>query len=147
MNPSHFGDALASVNATLNTASFVLIAAGWVFIKRKQIAMHRRCMQAAVVTSALFLVSYVTRFALTGAHRINAAGPLKTAYLLILFSHMILAVVVLPLVLRSLYLGRKNRFEEHRRIARWAFPIWAYVSITGVVVYVLLYHVAGIAPG
>ena len=97
-------------------------------------------MQGAFITSAIFLVCYLTRFYLTGAHRFPGTGWLKIVYLTILFSHMVLAVVTVPLVLRTLYLARRARFREHRRIARFTFPVWMYVSVTGVVVYVMLYH-------
>ena len=87
--------------------------------------------------------SYLTRYALTGTHHLAAGGWVKAAYLTLLFSHMILAAATVPLVLRSLFLAHKKRFAEHRKIVRWTFPIWLYVSITGVVVYVVLYHVVG----
>lgn len=137
------GDALARVNAVLNSASFVLLVVGFVQIKNRRPKAHEACMKLAFLTSALFLVSYLTRYALTGSHHIAATGWVKATYLAILFSHMILAVVTVPLVFRSLFLARKGRFPEHRRIAKITFPIWVYVSLTGVVVYALLYHVVG----
>ena len=100
-------------------------------------------MLGAVSASALFLVSYLTRAALTGTHQFAGVGGARTAYLTILFTHMILAVIVVPLALRLLYLARHERFEKHRRLARWTFPIWLYVSVTGLVVYMMLYHVYG----
>ena len=100
-------------------------------------------MVVAVTTSAVFLVFYLTRVALTGTHEIDAEGFHKTIYLSILFSHMGLAVLVVPLVLRLLYLTRRRRFSAHAKLARWTFPIWAYVSVTGIVVYLLLYQVYG----
>ncbi len=100
-------------------------------------------MLGAVSASGLFLVLYVIRFSLTGTHRFAGEGLAKTFYLGILFSHMILAVVVLPMVLRLLFLAGRERFDEHRRLARWTFPIWLYVSVTGLLVYALLYHVYG----
>ena len=137
-----FADVLPSVNATLNATSAVLLFVGYRAIRAKRIAQHRAAMQAAFVTSAVFLVSYLTRFYLTGAHHFPGGGWLKIAYLAILFSHMVLAVATVPLVLRTLYLARADRFVEHRKIARITFPIWMYVSVTGVIVYVMLYHVA-----
>jgi len=137
-----FADVLPSVNATLNATSAVLLFVGYRAIRAKRIARHRMAMQAAFVTSAVFLVSYLTRFYLTGAHRFPGGGWLKIAYFTILFSHMVLAVATVPLVLRTLYLARAARFVEHRKIARITFPIWMYVSVTGVIVYVMLYHLA-----
>jgi putative membrane protein len=100
-------------------------------------------MLTAVAASALFLVSYLTRVALTGTHRFAGQGAAKVVYLSILFSHMTLAALVVPLVLRLLYLVMKRRFRDHARLARWTFPVWAYVSVTGLVVYLLLYQVYG----
>jgi uncharacterized membrane protein YozB (DUF420 family) len=134
------GGVLAKVNAGLNFTSFLLLVAGYVQIRNKKIDLHRKCMKAAFWTSALFLVSYLTRFALTGAHKFPVGGWLKTVYLSILISHMILAVATVPLVLRTLFLASRKRFVEHRKIAKITYPIWLYVSITGVLVYVLLYH-------
>jgi putative membrane protein len=99
-------------------------------------------MVSAFIASTVFLIGYLTRFYLTGTHRFPDVGVWRTIYLVILISHMILAVVTVPLVLRSLFLAYKKRYQEHRRIARWTFPIWMYVSVTGVVVYAMLYHLA-----
>ncbi len=142
MTTIEFGDVLAKVNAGLNSTSTVLLLAGYIFIKRRMITAHTYCMVGAFVASAVFLIGYLTRFYLTGAHRFPDVGLWRTVYLLILFSHMILAVVTVPLVVRSLFLGYKKRFAEHRKISRWTFPIWLYVSVTGVVVYAMLYHLA-----
>jgi uncharacterized membrane protein YozB (DUF420 family) len=101
---------------------------------------HRRLMIAAAATSALFLVSYVTYHANVGSIRFEAAGLPRYAYFSILISHTLLAAATLPLVLRTLYLGLRRRDDRHRRIARWTLPIWLYVSVTGVVVYLMLYH-------
>jgi uncharacterized membrane protein YozB (DUF420 family) len=136
------GETLPAVNATLNFTSAVLLFTGWRAVRTKRIALHRFTMQAAFVTSAIFLVCYLTRFYLTGAHRFPGSGALRIAYLSILFSHMILAVATVPLVLRTLYLARRSRWTEHRKIAKITFPVWMYVSVTGVVVYVMLYHLA-----
>jgi len=135
-------DALPTVNAALNASAFVLLVLAWRAIKRGDRARHRTLILAALTCSAVFLVGYLTRVALTGTHRFPVEGGVKTAYLAILASHTVLAVVCLPLVLRSLYLGWNERFAEHRRIARWTAPIWAYVSVTGVTVYAMLYHLA-----
>jgi uncharacterized membrane protein YozB (DUF420 family) len=141
MTATDVGDLLAPINAGLNTTSFLLLILGYLQIRRKNVELHRKCMVGAFGTSVVFLVSYLTRYALTGTHRFPLGGGLKALYLSILFSHMILAVVVLPLVLRTLYLASKGRFAEHRKIARITYPIWVYVSLTGVLVYVLLYQV------
>ena len=145
MNAAQIGDVLARLNAGLNSTSFILLALGWLSIKGKRVERHRKLMTAAFVTSALFLVSYLTRFALTGAHHIAATGWVKGAYLALLVSHMILAALAVPFILRALFLALRGRFGEHRKIARITFPIWAYVSLTGVIVYALLYHVVGTA--
>ena len=134
--------ALPPINAGLNALSAVLLLAGWRAIRAGDRERHRRWMLAAVACSALFLVSYLTRFALTGAHRFPGGGALRAAYLVLLASHTVLAALVPPLVLAALWLALRGRFERHRRLARVTFPIWLYVSVTGVLVYVMLYHVA-----
>ncbi|MBP6629834.1 MAG: DUF420 domain-containing protein [Kofleriaceae bacterium] len=133
-----------ALNAVLNATSAVLIITGGVLIKRDRAGnrdRHRRLMSAATVVSAVFLLSYVIRFATTGTHRYPGAGADKVFYLVILFSHMVLAVVLLPLVVRALQHARAGRLPEHRRVVRWAWPVWMYVSVTGVVVYLMLYQV------
>jgi putative membrane protein len=135
-------DVLPTVNAALNALAFVLLALGFAAIRRGARDRHRRFMLAACATSALFLVSYLSRVALTGTHHFPGSGALRAAYLAILASHTLLAALAAPLVLRTLFLAVKERFPDHRRIARATLPIWMYVSVTGVVVYVLLYHVA-----
>jgi putative membrane protein len=100
-------------------------------------------MVTAVGASALFLVFYLTRVGFTGTHQFAGEGAARVAYLAILFSHMVLAVVVVPMALRLLWLVRERRFHEHARLARWTFPVWAYVSVTGLLVYLLLYQVYG----
>jgi putative membrane protein len=143
MDAGALGNALAPVNATLNLTATLCLLAGFVFIRRRDIRRHRAAMLGAVGASALFLVFYVTRFALTGTHTFAGEGVARTVYLSVLFSHMVLAVVVLPLVLRLLFLAGRRRFKDHARLARWTYPIWLYVSVTGIAVYVLLYHVFG----
>ena len=147
MNAAALGDALARLNAGLNSLSFLLLVGGWLAIRARKIERHKALMRAAFITSALFLVSYLARFALTGSHHIAASGWVKGSYLALLFSHMILAAVTVPLVLRALFLAYKQRFDEHRKIARITAPIWTYVSFTGVLVYVVLYHVVGTVEG
>jgi putative membrane protein len=134
------GDTLALVNATLNGTAAVLLVAGRVAIGRRRARTHRAFMLSAFVVSAVFLVSYVTRVALTGTHVDPHRGWVHWTYLAILGTHMTLAMVVVPLVLAALYQAYRGRFAKHRGIARWTFPIWLYVSVTGVVVYTMLYH-------
>ena len=143
MEAEALGAFLAGTNATLNLSSAVLLMFGWVFIRRGDRRRHRLSMLGAVATSSLFLIFYVTRFMITGTHSFAGEGAAKTIFLGILFSHMILAVLIVPGVLRLLYLVWKERFQDHRRLARWVHPAWLYVSVTGFVVYVLLYHVYG----
>lgn len=143
MDRTQAGDLLALVNATLNATSALALLTGWVFIRRRKLRLHRNAMVTAVGASVLFLVFYLTRVAFTGTHEFAGEGTAKVVYLAILFSHMVLAVVVVPLVLRLLWLIRKRRFHDHARLARWTFPVWAYVSVTGLLVYVLLYQVYG----
>jgi len=143
METEALGALLARTNATLNLSSGVLLMIGWVFIRRGDVRRHRLSMLGAVTTSSLFLIFYVTRFTITGTHSFGGVGVAKTVYLGILFSHIILAILIVPCVLRLLYLVWRERFQDHRRLARWVFPAWLYVSITGFVVYVMLYHVYG----
>src|SRR4051794_14846492 len=105
----------------------MLLFVGWRSIKAKRVALHRWSMQGAFATSTIFLVCYLTRFYLTGTHRFPGSGWLKATYLIILFTHMVLAVATVPLVLRTLFLARASRFIEHRKIARITFPVWMYV--------------------
>lgn len=143
MDVASLGDTLAVVNASLNATSAVALVTGFVLIRRKTVRGHRRAMLTALSASGLFLVFYVTRVALTGTHDFAGQGTARVVYLSVLFSHMVLAVIVLPLVVRLVFLVRKKRFHDHARLARWVFPVWAYVSVTGLVVYVLLYQVYG----
>ncbi len=133
---------LPTCNAALNGASAVLLFAGWRAIRGGRRELHRRLMIAACAVSVAFLASYATRVALTGTHRFPGEGALRLAYLAILASHTVLAAVTAPLALRTLWLPLHARFADHRRLARVTLPIWVYVSVTGVVVYVMLYWVA-----
>ena len=135
----HWSD-LAALNACLNAASGLLLVMGHRAIRRFEIETHRRLMIAAAATSAVFLASYLTYHAKVGSVHFAGQGVIRPVYFAILISHTVLAAAVLPLALRTLYLGLKRRDEKHRRIARWTYPIWLYVSVTGVVVYVLLYR-------
>ncbi len=143
MTAEALGDLLAPVNAALNLCSTVLLISGFYFIRTGRKRRHQGAMLGAVTASALFLVFYLTRYSLTGTHEFAGEGLARTIYLVILFSHMVLAAAVVPLVLRLLFLVWRERFDAHARLARWTFPIWLYVSVTGLVVYLLLYHVYG----
>jgi len=145
MNIGTTGDFLALINATLNATSAIALVTGFVFIRRKVVDRHRRAMLTAVGASALFLVFYVIRMLLTGTHEFAGEGLARIVYLSILFSHMTLAVLVLPFILRILWLARNDRFADHKKLARYVFPVWAYVSVTGLVVYLLLYQIYGYA--
>ncbi len=133
---------LPAVNAALNATSAVLLLLGHRAIRRGAMETHRRLMLAAFGSSVLFLAGYVTRIALTGLHRFPGTGLLRAAYLAILASHTLLAATVAPLAVVALTLALRARFAGHRRVAKVTFPIWIYVSVTGVIVYGLLYHVA-----
>ena len=129
-----------AANAVLNFSSAVLLVLGYRAIKRGARETHRKLMVGAFACSTVFLISYLARFAISGTHRYPAAGATKGLYFFILFSHMILAVVLVPLVLRALQLAFTGRYPEHKRIVRYTWPIWMYVSVTGVIVYLMLYH-------
>ena len=130
---------LPTLNAILNSTSAILVVVGVYFIKRKNITAHKRCIFAAIGVSVIFLISYLVYHFQVGSVRFDGNAPIRALYLAILLSHTILAVVIVPLILRSAYLGFKNRFDEHRRITKWTYPLWIYVSVTGVVVYLMLY--------
>ena len=133
-------DKLPAVNASLNALSGLLILTGFVFIRAKKIAAHRAMMLSACVSSTLFLASYLVYHAHAGVHRYPGTGLARSVYLWILGTHTVLAVTVLPLVIVTLTRALRKNFARHRKIARWTFPLWLYVSITGVLVYVLLYQ-------
>ncbi len=146
MDATAIGDLLAPLNAVLNLTSTICLILALVLIKRGNREGHRKAMLTAVGTSALFLVFYLTRMALTGTHRFAGEGLARPVYFSILFSHMVLAVAVVPLVLRMLFLASRERFAEHKKLARFAYPIWLYVSVTGLVVYLMLYQFYGYLP-
>jgi len=131
---------LPAVNATLNALSGVLLVVGYVLIRLRRIEQHRRVMIAAFITSSLFLICYVVYHAQVGSVRFTRDGFVRPLYFTILITHVTLAFSVVPLSLVTLSRGLKARYPQHRRIARWTFPIWMYVSVTGVLVYVLLYQ-------
>ena len=131
---------LPAVNATLNAISGTLLLIGWFLIRARRIEQHRRFMIAAFIASSMFLVCYVIYHAQVGSVRFTRQGFVRPLYFTILITHVTLAAVVLPLAIVTLSRGLKARYARHRVIARWTFPLWLYVSITGVLVYVLLYQ-------
>ncbi len=131
---------LPALNASLNALSAVLLSSGYVFIRRRQWQRHRACMLAALVTSALFLSSYVIYHLQVGSVPFQGRGTIRAIYFAILITHVILAAAILPLALVTLSRALAKRFDRHRRIARVTLPLWLYVSVTGVVIYVMLYR-------
>jgi len=129
-----------ALDASLNATSAVLLTIGYVLIRRGNIRAHRACMLSAFVTSALFLVCYLWYHAHHGVTRFPAHGVVRTFYFTLLTSHTVLAVVIVPLVVVTLYRALREMFDRHKRIARWTLPLWIYVSVTGVVVYWMLYQ-------
>ena len=131
---------LPALNAILNATSAGLLALGYVLIRRGRRAAHQKVMQSALACSALFLVSYLTYHAQVGSVRFQGQGPIRTVYFAILISHTILAIAIVPLVLVTFVRARRGLFDRHREIARLTLPPWAYVSVTGVIVYWMLYR-------
>jgi len=131
---------LPSINAALNATAAVLLVWGYTLIRRKRIETHRRVMQTAFGVSCLFLVCYLVYHYQVGSVHFPKTGPVRTVYLSILASHTVLAAIVPFLAIITLRRGLAERFDRHRAIARWTLPVWLYVSVTGVVVYVMLYH-------
>lgn len=137
---SEYVSYLPHLNAILNSTSALLLLAGFRFIRLGRIQAHRTCQFTAVLTSTLFLISYLTYHYYHGATRFAGQGLVRPFYFTILTTHTILAVVIVPLILITLYRAARGDFARHRRIARWTLPLWLYVSVTGVVVYLMLYH-------
>ena len=131
---------LPAVNASLNALSAILLLLGYVLIRQRRIETHRKVMIAAFVTSSIFLICYVVYHAQVGSVRFTRQGFVRPLYFVILVTHVTLAAAVVPLALITLSRGLSGRYARHRAIARWTFPIWLYVSVTGVLVYVLLYQ-------
>jgi putative membrane protein len=131
---------LPAVNASLNAASAFLLTLGYVFIRQRAITAHTMCMLAACFTSTLFLISYLVYHYYHGSTPFPGQGMIRYVYFAVLISHTILAVLVVPLAVTTLYRGLKGRFPKHVRIARLTLPLWLYVSVTGVLVYWMLYH-------
>jgi uncharacterized membrane protein YozB (DUF420 family) len=133
---------LPSVNACFNSLSAVLLTLGYVFIRRKNQQAHRNCMLAALGSSALFLAGYLTyHFTVQGVTRFTEPAWFRPIYLTILLTHTVLAVVIVPLILMTVVRALRERFDRHRAIARWTWPLWMYVSVTGVLIYLLLYQI------
>ena len=130
---------LPALNATLNTAATVLLTSGWVSIKMKKQAAHIAFMVLALITSTAFLVSYVTYHIYVGHVLFHGTGWVRPTYFIMLFTHVVLAVVNVPLVLLTVIPAIRQRFDKHKRMARWTLPIWLYVSVTGVLVYLMCY--------
>lgn len=131
---------LPAVNATLNSIAAVLLVRGWVLIKRRDFEAHKKTMLAAFATSALFLASYLVYHYHVGSVKFTGTGAIRAVYFAILISHIVLAAVITPLALITLYRAWKNQLDRHRRLARITLPLWLYVSVTGVAVYAMLYH-------
>jgi uncharacterized membrane protein YozB (DUF420 family) len=131
---------LPALNATLNGTSAIFLTIGYVLIRRGQVTLHKRCMLSALVTSTLFLTSYVIYHANTGSRPFPGAGPIRYVYFSILISHVLLAITIVPLALVTASRGLRAQYDRHVRIARWTLPLWMYVSVTGVVIYLMLYR-------
>jgi uncharacterized membrane protein YozB (DUF420 family) len=132
---------LPALNATLNGVAALFLLAGYAFIRRRQIAAHRASMLAAVTASALFLASYVVYHANAGSRAFTGAGPVRVVYFFVLFTHIVLAAAIVPMVLMTLSRALRQRFDDHAAIARRTLPLWLYVSVTGVIIYLMLYRI------
>ena len=137
---------LASFDASLNAASAVFLTLGFFFIRRRNIRAHKACMLSAFATSMIFLVCYLTYHYFHGTTHFLGQGAVRGFYFVLLGSHTVLAALIVPLALTTLYRAWRKRFSQHKRIARWTLPIWLYVSLTGVVVYFMLYHLYPVKP-
>jgi uncharacterized membrane protein YozB (DUF420 family) len=131
---------LPAVNASLNGLSAVFLMAGFYFIRRKNVPAHHKCMLAAVTCSVLFLICYLTYHLQMGTTRFLKPAWFRPIYLTLLTTHTILAATIVPLIIITLNRALRQRFDKHRKIARWTWPLWMYVSVTGVIIYWLLYH-------
>ena len=131
---------LPALNASLNALASLFLLAGYVCVRRKRIAAHRACMLGALATSALFLTSYLIYHYNVGSRPFTGTGPIRLVYFAILISHVLLAIAIVPMVLVTVSRALAGRFDRHRRIARITWPLWMYVSVTGVIVYVMLYR-------
>jgi putative membrane protein len=132
--------ALPTVNAALNGTSAIFLVGGYLAIRRRRVRLHRACMAAAFVSSVCFLASYLTYHAQVGATRFTGEGWIRPVYFTLLGTHTVLAALIPPLAIITLALAWRGRFRRHARLARWTLPTWLYVSVTGVVIYLMLYH-------
>lgn len=131
---------LPALNATLNGLAAIFLVAGYAMIRRGERTLHKRCMLGALTASALFLTSYVIYHANAGSRPFQGEGPIRVVYFAILITHVVLAAAILPLALATTVRGLRSQFDRHVRIARWTLPLWLYVSVTGVVIYLMLYR-------
>jgi uncharacterized membrane protein YozB (DUF420 family) len=132
---------LPALNAVLNATAALFLGAGYWFIRRRRMEAHRACMVTAFTVSAAFLASYIVYHALAGSVPFTGGGWIRPVYFTVLITHIVLAAAILPLSLITLFRALRGRFEPHRAVARWTLPIWLYVSITGVVIYLMLYRI------
>lgn len=135
-----FYSVLPHLNATLNASSFVLLSSGYYFIRRKNVSAHRNCQIGALTASVLFLISYIVYHSHHGVTKFAGQGIARPVYFTILFTHTVLAVVIVPFVIVTVRRAKRRDFQRHKAIARWTLPLWLYVSLTGVIVYLMLYH-------
>jgi putative membrane protein len=131
---------LPLLNAILNGISALLLSSGYIAIRRQRVSVHKSCMLSACVTSALFLASYLIYHYYTGSRPFPGQGGIRLVYFAILTSHTVLAMVIVPMVILTLYRAFTSQWPKHRRLARWTLPVWLYVSVTGVVIYIMLYQ-------
>jgi putative membrane protein len=138
---ANYVSGLPHLNAILNALSGVLLVVGYMFIRRRKINAHRNCLLAALATSTVFLASYLTYHYFHGSTRFTGTGLVRPIYFAILLTHTILAALIVPFIGVTLYRAARGDYRRHRRIARWTFPMWLYVSVTGVIVYLMLYQI------
>jgi len=131
---------LPALNASLNATSFVLLTTGWFLIRSGRRQAHKWCMISALAVSAMFLTSYVIYHLNVGSVPFQKTGWIRTVYFAVLIPHVILAAAIVPMILVTVSRALSNRFDKHKRIARWTLPLWLYVSVTGVIVYLMLYQ-------
>jgi putative membrane protein len=131
---------LPALNATLNGIAALFLVTGFMLIKRQRRELHKRCMLAALTASTLFLISYVIYHANTGSRPFPGTGPIRVIYFSILITHVILAALILPLALVTTFRGLRAQYARHVKVARWTLPVWLYVSVTGVIIYLMLYQ-------
>jgi uncharacterized membrane protein YozB (DUF420 family) len=138
---ANYVSSLPHVNAILNAMSGILLVVGYTFIRRRKINAHRNCLLAALFTSTVFLASYLTYHYFHGSTRFTGTGLVRPVYFTILLTHTVLAALIVPFIGVTLYRAARGDYTRHRRIARWTFPMWLYVSVTGVIVYLMLYQI------